>query len=457
MHSIRTRLALWYASALAVGLILFGAAIWVSTWHSLRTELDRSLHLEHEHLAEFIREQLTDARANLREEVSEFAQALPDGTLMEARTLQGAPIYSNAPAFPWGAARVGQDASSSMLKWRQSRYQLLQSHVAVEDLRFDVVFAVSLQSMDTTLARLLWLMVGLIPVVLLISCSGGVWLSRRALKQVDEITTAAKSIGIEDLSRRLTVPKTGDELQRLSQTWNEMLARLEDAFARLSRFTADASHELRTPLAVIRSTAEIAGRRSRSEEAYRSALKAIASESERMTALIDDLLFLARSDANNLDLPMGPVALDEVLRDAQGLLSPAAASRRIQLHVTTDTPVPTVWGNRAAIRRLVLILGDNAIKYSRDGGSVELVTELRGDEVYLRVEDQGIGIPHSELPFVFQRFYRGAHAREGGNDGFGLGLALASGIAQRHRSAVRVTSTPEQGSSFEVAFPRSPA
>jgi heavy metal sensor kinase len=456
MHSIRTRLALWYASALAVGLVLFAAAIWVSTWRSLHSEVDRSLQAQHEHLAQFLREQLSDARLNLREELAEFAQALPDGTEMEARTLEGAPIYSNVRPFPWTQVRDGQDVSSNVFTWRNDRYRFLRNRISVEDLRFDVIFAVSLARMDTTLARLLWLMIGLIPVVVLISCSGGIWLSRRALKPVDEITSAAKSIGIEDLSQRLTVPKSGDELQRLSQTWNEMLGRLEDAFSRLSRFTADASHELRTPLAVIRSTAEIAGRRSRSEEAYRAALKAIASESERMTALIDDLLFLARCDANNLDLPMGPVALDEVLREAEALLSPAARSRQIELRVASHAASPSVWGNGAAIRRLVLILGDNAIKYSREGGSVDLSTELRGDEVYVRVQDQGIGIPHSELPLVFQRLYRGASAREGGNDGFGLGLALASGIAQRHRSTVRVTSTPEQGSSFEVAFPRSP-
>jgi heavy metal sensor kinase len=455
MYSIRTRLALWYASALAVGLVLFAAAIWLSTWHSLRTELERSLQIQHEHLAQFLHEQLSDARVNLREELIEFAQALPDGTAMEARTNEGALIYSNAPAFPWRETGGGNDGFAKMLTWRGDRYQFLRSRINVEDIRFNVAFAASLASMTAMLGRLLWLMVALIPAVLLISCSGGIWLSRRALKPVDEITSAAKSIGVEDLSRRLEVPKTGDELQRLSQTWNEMLARLEDAFGRLSRFTADASHELRTPLAVIRSTAEIAGRRSRTEEAYRSALKAIASESERMTALIDDLLFLARCDANNLDLPMGPVALGEVLQDAQLSLSPAASFRHIQLRVASDGPGPTVRGNRAAIRRLILILGDNAIKYSRNGGSVDLVTEVRGEEVYLRVQDQGVGIPHSELPFVFQRFYRGANAREGGNDGWGLGLALASGIAQRHRSAVRVTSTPEEGSSFEVAFPRS--
>jgi signal transduction histidine kinase len=176
-----------------------------------------------------------------------------------------------------------------------------------------------------------------------------------------------------------------------------------------------------------------------------------------MTALIDDLLFLARCDANNLDLPMGPVALNDVLRDAQTVLSPAAASRQIELRIANEAPDSTVWGNGAAIRRLVLILGDNAIKYSREGGSVDFVTELREDQLCLRVRDRGIGITQSELPLVFQRFYRGTRARDGGNDGFGLGLALASGIAERHRSAMRVTSTPEQGSTFEVDFPRSPA
>ncbi len=456
ISSIRTRLALWYACALAVGLILFAGAIWVSTWQSLRTELERSLRLEHDHLAQFIRDQIKDARVNLRDELMEFAQALPDGIVMEARTLDGAFIFTDARTFPWAQTRTERADPSKMLTWHGERYRFLVSYIGVEDLRFNVTFALSLGSMDKTLQRLLWLMVALIPGVLLISCSGGIWLSRRALKPVDQITSAAKTIGIEDLSRRLEVPETGDELERLSQTWNEMLGRLEDAFARLSRFTADASHELRTPLAVIRSTAEIAGRRPRSEEAYRGALKAIASESERMTALIDDLLFLARCDVNTLDLPMSPVALDEVLREAQVLLSPAAASRHVELRVTSHANAPAVWGNRAAIRRLVLILGDNAIKYSREGGSVEFATDLQGDLVYLRVQDHGIGIPQSELPFVFQRFYRGANAREGGNDGFGLGLALATGIAERHRSAVKVTSLPEQGSSFEVAFPLLP-
>ena len=276
------------------------------------------------------------------------------------------------------------------------------------------------------------------------------------MNPVGQMTTAAREIGIEDLSRRLTVPQTGDELQQLAETWNDMLARLEDAVSRLSKFTADASHELRTPLAIIRSTAEIAARRSRPEAAYRSALDAITSESERMTALIDDLLFLARCDADNLHLPMAMFPLSDVLVEVQSSFEAVAHHRDIQLFVTIPEQSLAVWGHRAAIRRLLLILVDNAIKYSHPGGAVTITTETRDAEVFLRVADQGIGIPTEELPYVFQRFYRGGAARDAGYNGFGLGLALASGIAQQHRSSLRVASTPQQGSSFEVALPVNP-
>lgn len=452
MRSIRFRLALWYAVAVAAGLAIFATAVWTSTWRSLRNDLQHDLREQTKHIATFIHEQLKDARINLKEELIEYAQALPDGIIMEAHTPQGLRLYTSAPEFPWQSASA-RPVPREILKWHGDRYRLFAGQIAVEDLRFDVTFAASLHRVDDILRRLLWIMVGLTPAVVLFALAGGIWLSRRALKPVDDMTAAARGIGIEDLSRRLAVPQTGDELQRLAGTWNEMLARLEDAVLRLSRFTADASHELRTPLAVIRSTAEIAARRSRSEAAYRSALDAITAESERMTALIDDLLFLARCDADSLDLPMTSLLLNEVLDDVRLSLEPVARDREIELLFLHPEPDLIVWGHRAAIRRLVLILVDNAIKYSRTGSIVRITAEVRGSEVHLRVADQGVGIPPEELPFVFQRFYRGGAARESGNTGFGLGLALASGIAQQHRSSVRVSSTPLEGSLFEVALP----
>src|SRR4051794_10322022 len=144
MSSIRTRLALWYACALAVGLVLFAAAIWIFTWQSLRTELERSLQLEHEHLAQFVREQIKDARVNLHDELMEFAQALPDGIVMEARALDGALVFSDARAFPWVQTRSEHPDLSRMVNWRGERYRFLSSYIGVEDLRFDVTFAVSL-------------------------------------------------------------------------------------------------------------------------------------------------------------------------------------------------------------------------------------------------------------------------------------------------------------------------
>ena len=456
MRSIRLRLALWYAVALAAGLSVFAAALWTSTWHSLRSDVTRALIQQTHGVEAFLRAQIADVRVSLPIELDEYASALPEGIDMEVSSMNGRRLFTTTAAFPWkDARRIATEGK--MLTWRGIRYRVAAHEISAAELRWNVVFAGSMQRADATVHRLLWLILAWMPAVILIACAGGVWLSRRALKPVDEITAAAREIGIEDLSKRLTVPQTGDELQRLSETWNGMLARLEDAVARLSRFTADASHELRTPLAVIRGTAEIAGRRSRSEEAYRTALASITRESERMTVLIDDLLFLARCDADSLDLPMSSLALDEVLEDVCELMRPAAETRGIALSWTNAGEAPLIWGNRSAIRRLVLILVDNAVKYSRPGGKVEIRTESRDEEIHLRVRDQGLGIPASELPFLFQRFYRGVTARDKGNNGFGLGLALASGIAQRHRSKIEVSSTSAEGSIFEVALPVSPS
>ena len=429
MRSIRFRLSFWYAVALAAGLAVFAAALWTSTWHSLRSDVTRALTQQMHGVEAFLRAQIADVRVSLPLELDEYASALPEGIDMEVSSLDGRRLFTTAPAFPWNdARRVASD--KNMLTWRGSRYRVAAHEISAAELRWNVVFAGSMRRADMTVQRLLWLILAWMPAVILIACAGGVWLSRRALNPVDEITAAAREIGIEDLSKRLIVPQTGDELQRLSETWNGMLARLEDAVARLSRFTADASHELRTPLAVIRGTAEIAARRPRSEEAYRAALASITQESERMTALIDDLLFLARCDADSLDLPLSPLSLDELLEDVCELMRPAAEARAIALTRASTGEAPLIWGNRSAIRRLVLILVDNAIKYSRPGGKVQIRTEPADAELHLLVQDEGPGIPAAELPFVFQRFYRGVTARDKGNTGFGLGLALANGIAR---------------------------
>jgi signal transduction histidine kinase len=221
----------------------------------------------------------------------------------------------------------------------------------------------------------------------------------------------------------------------------------------LTRFTADASHELRTPLAIIRTTAEIAGRMPRSAESYRAALSQIVSESESMTKLVEDLLFLARCDADDLDIPMSPVNLGQVINEVRTGMQGVAESKSIHVHFPLPEKAISVFGNEAAIRRLILILVDNAVKYSQPGGTVELNARQSGSEILFSIEDQGAGILPDELPHIFERFYRAASARDLPREGSGLGLSLAAGISRHHGANIQVSSTPGKGSTFTVSFP----
>jgi signal transduction histidine kinase len=248
---------------------------------------------------------------------------------------------------------------------------------------------------------------------------------------------------------RLPTPQTGDELQRLTEVWNVMLGRLEAAVKTLSQFAADASHELRTPLAVIRTSAEIALRRARAPESYRESLLEISGEAERMTQLVEDLLLLARNDTHSTEMPREPLNLTDLVLDVAAELRSIAAARRIQIRVTpTESPnrAGIISGNRAALRRLFLVLLDNAIKYSQPGSEVVFTVGDAG----VTIKDRGAGISRADLPHIFKRFYQADRARADG--GFGLGLALAESITHAHGASIEVESEEGSGSTFRVIF-----
>lgn len=451
--SVRFRLTVWYSLALAAALLLFAVAIWLSMWHSLQRDLDGTLSERMRSIESFLRDELNEPAVNLAKELDEYAHAFPYGTYVQVKPdAENVAAFTSKATFPWSETASWTEPKGK-LRWRGRFYRVLTNDVVAGGRRWHISFAISLENIDAILSRLRFLLFTLTPLVILIAPLGGSWLSRRALKPVDEITAAARQIGIRNLSERLVVQKTGDELQRLAETWNSMLARLEDAVTRLSRFTSDASHELRTPLAVIRATAEIASRKPRSADAYRAALERIVTESERMTVLVEDLLFLARCDSDDLNMPKEPLPLSNVIEDVYSLMKPVAAAAGIRLVRGEANGAYQTFGNESAVRRLVLILVDNAIKYCKPGGSVHIGLSLRDSAVCLSVEDEGPGISVEEIPLVFQRFYRGSNARNDGNTGFGLGLALAAGIAEQHRSTIEVSSTYGQGSSFTVVFP----
>jgi len=241
-------------------------------------------------------------------------------------------------------------------------------------------------------------------------------------------------------------------LERLTELWNSMLGRLESAVTTLSQFAADASHELRTPLAVIRTSAEIALRRARAPESYRESLNEIAAEAERMTQLVEDLLFLARSDARVAGMPMSPLDLRDILCDVVSELRELSAVRNIEVRSVLGESEIVIAGNRAALRRLFLVLLDNALKYSTPGGEVSVAASAAGEFVIVSVQDFGTGIGAADLPHIFQRFYRADKART--DTGHGLGLSLAATIARMHGAVIEVKSVEGAGSTFSVTFPR---
>ena len=450
--SIRFRLTLWYSLVLAASLILFAVAIWISMRHTLLFDLDRGLRNQALRVGLFVNNESSDPSTKLPEELAEYSRGLPDDTYLQVVKPGGQSVYQSLPSFPWILLRT-ESRGAHQLHWNGHNYQALVEPFTVGGQQWRVVLAASLDSVEHLTRRLRILLIALIPAVALLATFGGHWLSRRALKPVDEITAAARFIGIANLSERLRVPDTNDELQRLSQTWNDMLSRLEDAVTRLSQFTSDASHELRTPLAVIRTTAEIAVRRSRSAESYHSALIQILSESERMTHLVDDLLFLARCDAAAQEMPMARLNLAALVQTLCSQMEPLADKKEVGMTTCIPCEEIPVLANDLALRRLVLALLDNAIKYSKVGGTVLVRVSQHAESASLEIEDKGCGIPEAEIPLVFDRFYRTPEARETSVNGYGLGLSLAAAIAQRHNTRIEVQSELRSGSVFRFALP----
>jgi len=354
----------------------------------------------------------------------------------------GIPVSSPFP--PGGGAFRTAIVRGRSLRIHADRFQY-------GGLTFDALVAAPLDEVQATMRDLRGLLLLMIPAVLAVACLGGYWVSRRALVPVDEITQAARSMSVQNLSKRLVVPQTGDELQRMSETWNEMLDRLESAVGRIRQFTADASHELRTPLALIRATAELALRRERDPEHYRNSLRQIQVEAESMTGLTEALLAMARADSNGSGTPLAPTDLNAIVTDVVRGYEVLGEQNAVRITARTESGPAVAAVNESAIRRLLVILVDNALKYTPAGGDVEVSVGRSSEGITVAVRDTGTGIQPQHLPHIFERFYR-ADAARGPASGTGLGLSIAQTIAAAHGTEVGVESTPGGGSRFYVTL-----
>jgi heavy metal sensor kinase len=456
--SIGVRLTLWYLAIFALAQLVFGAGMWVILRDQLYDLVDDGLEAQVDDLKNFLEAQKKDASiAKLKEEANETYSVEHPGDYLEIQAENGEVIYRSAflqtHTLTVAPPPLGSEAIFRNRSFDHRPYRFMLQRMKAGSHVFGVAMGTTTDDVVETLSVFGSYLLLFAPVLLLVAAGGGYWLSRRALSPVDALVRTARDISGVNLGSRLQKVETGDELQRLSDTLNEMLARIETAFLRVTEFTADASHELRTPVSLIRTEAELALRRSRGEAEYKESLRHILLEAERTTALIEQLLAMARTDSGRETLHMQPVDLRETLRSVVEGWKQVATIRDLQFSASIADRDSFVMGDEAVLRRLVDILLDNAFKYTPSPGTVHLALEHTPFGLTIAVRDSGPGIDAPEQGKIFERFYRIDKARSREQGGAGLGLSIAQWIATQHRGSITVESRLGVGAIFRVTLP----
>lgn len=312
----------------------------------------------------------------------------------------------------------------------------------------------NLNSLNATLNRILIIIALFIPVYLIVTVAGGLLIAKRALLPITRITKTAKSIGKGNLSSRIMGNDSKDEVGELSNTFNEMLERLEDSFYKEKRFASDASHELRTPVSIIMAYSETLLSEAdvqRDSDNLKKSLQIIHKESERMNTIISQLLKLTRGYEGRLQIVKESFDISSVIENVLEELEEMAIQSKIQLIYKNHEAV-SIEADQSLITQMVINFVENAIKYGVENGHVWVSTVQRDDEIILIFEDDGIGIDEEQQKHIFERFYRADQARD--RSGTGLGLSIVKWILEEHEGKIEVSSKLNGGTTFEVRLPR---
>jgi heavy metal sensor kinase len=465
LNSVRSRLTLWYAAALSTALLVFSVLVYVLMVRAVYKRVDgdlrsvlevTALSLNHEieeHEGKDKGEQSFAMVLNTMQHTSfpRHAIAVFEGNRLVARK----PASSGAtalrpPNIPYSAAPV-------FLTSGDMRIAITPVYVAYARSSYEVVASERLAPAWAELVefrRTLYAAVGL---SLLFAILPGYLLARRSLAPVVAMSETADRIGSKNLNERLAVANPDDELGKLALTFNSLLGRLESAFRQQRQFMADASHELRTPISVARTASEVTLERPhRPEEEYRDALETVEQQMRRLTRVVQDMFTLARADAGVYPVEKSDFYLDELLRETARAAALLGTREGVGVMLPEFAEAP-VHADESLIRQLVMILLDNAVKYSPVGGVVRLDLEFRDGTYSIGVDDTGWGIPPEAQPHIFERFFRVDKARSraasGGSGGGGLGLAIARWIAELHNGTLVLAHSGPGGSRFVATVP----
>jgi heavy metal sensor kinase len=457
---IRVRLSLWYFAMFASAAALLSAAsLWMlqrsidaAEYHDMQERAeDVQLVLEHE-----------DPGASLETVRRDFATIYDykdDGKYLQVRDEDGNWIFrsrrliaENLPLLP--AAQLPLNGAVANFHQGTRFVRILSYPIEVHGKSYSVQTGIAMNKSMALMAAHRADMLLLAPLVILLAGLGGHLMSRKALQPVAALAAQARLINDRNLDTRLPVPNSRDEISDLSLTLNQMLERIDKAFASVRAFTGNASHELRTPIALLRTEIEIALYREREADEYRMTLARLHEETVRMTNLVENMLSLARADGGAEAISLAPVNVSTLFQRVER--GWAAAMQHAMLRFRVEIPGGdwSVLGDANGLQRLLSILLENASKYTPPGGSVTLNAAPVGERMILTVRDTGLGISKEDLPHIFDRFYRVVQAREIAPRGSGLGLALAKWIAERHGTQLIVESSLGRGSCFSFTLKR---
>jgi len=463
VRSVRFRLVTWYASVLVVLCAAFGVYTYLSLQHYLASALEESLRRRARQIGTslllgisrtgeaFVAEQLRSFYAP--ELNNRFIRvSRPDGSVLYVSGTPG-DLSFEPTRVPTVRLHPGEERLTSLA---DEHLLLLSMPFAVGGSVFMVeVGSSTLESEALLRGFVLTLGLGL-SVLLLLGAGGGALLIEQAFAPVHRVTEAAREITSRNLSQRLPVPRTADEVAHLTLAMNEMIGRLDEALQHARRFTADASHELRTPLTVMRGGLESVVRDTTLRPGVRARLGTVLEETERLARIVEDLLAMSRLEAGEALLERSRFDLARLVASTTEQMSLLAEDKGIEVRCLGDAAVE-VEGDQARLRQVVVNLFDNAVKFTPRGGRVWLETHRRGGRAVLEVTDTGPGIPEAALPRVFERFFRADAMRTGHADGgSGLGLAIVRLIVSAHGGTVGAHNDPSGGCRVTVSLPMAP-
>ena len=454
--TIRARLTTLYFIVLAAS---FTAFFWICDYgfqKSINTAMNDASQRNLDTVRGVLERHNSQGSPELPQELTRLSGLWESGAIFEVAGPDGQWLYRSPrflSALPALQPPAREETSFQTTNLEALQYRVARRKISVEGNVYLIDAAVPTEPFDQALDNFRLMEKRFLPPLVLLASLLGYWLSGRALAPVNRIIQSAERIGVRNLSRRLEVPRAKDELRRLTEQVNAMLDRIEASVKRITQFTADASHDLRTPLALIRTNAELALRRPRSDSEYREALARILATSEETTELIEQLLLLARADANGAQLKLEPTILSPVLQAVAQKANVLAAGRGLTFSRSFVPSTHALFANQPALERLFMTVLDNAINYTPPGGQVHLALRLEDSSAIIEVADTGIGIAEKDLPHVFERFYRADQARSRETRGSGLGLSIAKWIAESHNGSIELLSQPGHGTKVKIRLP----